>query len=638
MSAPVPPGANGPVRWSAQGVPSSALYGDVYHSESGALAQARHVFLAGNGLPARWQRQPRFTILETGFGLGLNFLATWQAWRDDAARCARLDVVSIESHPVTAADILQAVARDPALAELAPLAAQLAARYRVALPGLHRIEFEHASHRIVLTLAVGDAPALLRDLHLAADAVFLDGFSPALNPDMWSPALMKSVARLMRPAGTAATWSVAAVVRHGLAQAGFQVEKVAGLPPKRDALRAVYAPAWARPASWPDTTPRALPHARQAVVIGAGLAGASAAHALARRGWRITMLDAAAGPAGGASGLPVGLMTPHVSPDDAPISRLTRSGSALMQALVERLALPARHARRLGVLQMADGSRKGEAPLAWADSGFALHEARTTAHGRPARYFPDSLAIEPAALVRALLAACDGIESRFGQTVAALARTGSHWQVLDADGRLLAQAPVVVVAAALPSLRLAGRPDALRAVRGRVTLGRQALTEADGAPPMALGGDGHFVPALAGDSPWHWLMGASYERGPDTPEQAAAAHAANFDKLARLAPALAPRLAAQFQGPDVREWSGVRCASPDRLPLVGPVGDGGDADGLHLLAALGSRGLSLVALCAELLACRIEGEPWPVQASLARALDPRRFADPHAGGSGELAP
>src|SRR6478752_1818484 len=86
---------------NAAGVPSSLQYADVYHPAAGALAQARHVFLAGNGLPARWHGRERFVVLETGFGLGNNFLATWEAWRRERPACARLHFLSIERHPLT---------------------------------------------------------------------------------------------------------------------------------------------------------------------------------------------------------------------------------------------------------------------------------------------------------------------------------------------------------------------------------------------------------------------------------------------------------------------------------------------------------------------------------------------------------
>src|SRR5512134_578232 len=134
--------------FAADGTPYSEAYGDLYHSAEGGPAQARHVFLAGNGLPGRWQGARAFTLLETGFGFGLSFLATWQAWREDPQRCARLHFVSVEKHPFAAQDL--AVLHAPH-AELAPYASELRDAWPMLVPGMHRLEF--AQGRVVLTLA-----------------------------------------------------------------------------------------------------------------------------------------------------------------------------------------------------------------------------------------------------------------------------------------------------------------------------------------------------------------------------------------------------------------------------------------------------------------------------------------------------
>jgi tRNA U34 5-methylaminomethyl-2-thiouridine-forming methyltransferase MnmC len=140
--------------FDSNGTPYSAVYGDVYHSADSGPGQARHVFVGGNGLPHAWAGTRVFTILETGFGLGLNFLATWAEWRDDPARPARLHYVSIEKHPFDR-DALERVHRQ--YAELAPLAAQLHAAWPALVRGLHRLHFE--SGRVTLTLAFGEIGA-----------------------------------------------------------------------------------------------------------------------------------------------------------------------------------------------------------------------------------------------------------------------------------------------------------------------------------------------------------------------------------------------------------------------------------------------------------------------------------------------
>ena len=137
----------------ARGIPLSSAFGDVYHSIDGGLEQARHVFLQGNGLPRRWQGRDLFTVLETGFGLGLNFLATWHAWRDDPARCGRLHFVSVEKHPFCRDDLRVLHRRWPALESLA---VQLHRAWPALTPGFHRRLLDEG--QVTLTLLLGDVP------------------------------------------------------------------------------------------------------------------------------------------------------------------------------------------------------------------------------------------------------------------------------------------------------------------------------------------------------------------------------------------------------------------------------------------------------------------------------------------------
>ncbi len=220
--------------FAEDGTPISLTYGDVYHSAAGGHAQAKHVFMAGNGLPERWQRASRFVILETGFGLGINFLATWMAWVNDPERCAQLHFISLEKHPFTADDLACA---HRALPEFAALSDELVAHWpsRDSLQaGEQRIALWEG--RVILHLEFGDAVEALPKLEAEVDAIYLDGFSPARNPDLWSPELCRSLHRLARPGATLATWSVAGAVRRALSEAGFIVEKRPGFADKRQML------------------------------------------------------------------------------------------------------------------------------------------------------------------------------------------------------------------------------------------------------------------------------------------------------------------------------------------------------------------------------------------------------------------
>jgi len=239
---------NEPVEWRDDGTPYSPRFNDRYRSSAGGLAQAASVFLAGCALPERWRGRDRFTVLETGFGLGLNFLATWAAWEADPHRCKRLQYVSIEAYPVAAGDIVRSAlaanqhneADSPWSAQVPARAQDLATVWPEPSPGLHHFHF--ADRQVELILAVGQVQAMLQGLDCRADAVYLDGFSPALNPQMWSAAALQAVALHCGAGTTLATYTVAKGVREGLEQLGFRVEKCRGLPPKRHRLQAVFLP------------------------------------------------------------------------------------------------------------------------------------------------------------------------------------------------------------------------------------------------------------------------------------------------------------------------------------------------------------------------------------------------------------
>ena len=606
-----------PVAWRADGVPRSERFDDIYHTETGALAQSRHVFLGGCGLPQAWAGQPQWRILETGFGLGLNFLTTWQAWRSDANRPRMLHFVSVEAHPVGPENLSRAAGAYP---ELAPLVGELVAQWHGLLPGFHRLAFDEG--RVLLTLCIGDVQAMLRAQRFEADSLFLDGFSPQQNPAMWSPETLKAVSRFARQGSGLATWTYARAVRDALSQNGFQLERRAGLPPKRDCLGGVFAPAWTVRRRGP--APERIDAPGRCAVIGAGLAGAAVAASLARRGWRVTVFDAASRPASGASGLPVGVLAPHVSPDDALLSRLPRAGIRATWLELQRLLEEGRDWRASGVLERRpEGDTR--VPAGWSDSGpnesWPASTGQLTASGLPA----DAPAIwharagwvRPSRLIEAWLRQ-PGVEFRGNAAVARLTRNADGWQLLDAADQLLSTADRVVVAAGFESGRFAPKLP-LQPVRGQVAWGHMA-----GLPTTPLNGDGHLIAQVPdADDAQLWLTGATFDRDSTDLAPNATDSAANRDRLARLHPTAAAALAPAFARNEVNTWVGVRCASGDRRPLVGPLDE--EASGLWACTALGSRGLSFAALCAELLAAQWHGEPLPLPATLAKALGTQRL-------------
>ncbi len=623
------------VEWLEDGTPYSPRFGDRYRSDvGGGLRQARDVFLAGCGLPQAWAGRDRWRILETGFGLGLNFLVAWHAWRSDPQRPRLLHYVATEAFPVAAEVLVRATAPHE---DLRPLAQELQARWWGLGPGVHRLAFD--GDRVLLTLCIGDTRAVLRQFPFTADAVYLDGFGPAANPDMWSVDTFKAVARCCRPGTRIATWTIARAVRDGLAQCGFAVRKTPGAPPKRDNLQGEYAPAWTprRPADeWADGRWDGPPS--HCVVVGSGIAGAAVAAALERRGWQVRVLDAGDAPAAGASGLPAGIVAPHVSPDDNLLSRLSRRGARIALDRARALLHAGTDWRPDGVLEHRVDGRSG-LPGTPDDTAGDWSRAATPEECAAAGLPADAVAclhrraawLRPAQLVRALLDR-PGIAWQ-GQARVARIRPagdgGADWLLQDDAGTELARAPLVVVTAGFGSRALLDDRLDLNAVRGQVSLGAW-----EGPPPaLPVNGNGSFIAGVPLDGPGparSWIAGATFERGETSArpsgDEIAAAHAANLDRLARLLPARAAALAPQF-AIGIRTWAGVRCTASDRRPVVGPV-DAAVRPGLWTCTAMGSRGLTLSVLCAELLAARLHGEPLPLEQPLARALSIERLKKP----------
>ena len=579
-----------------EGTPYSEAFGDVYHSAAGGLGQARHVFLRGNNLPQRWAGRSRFVILETGFGFGLNFLATWQAWRRDPARCARLHFVSVEKHPFTHTDLQEIHSHHPDLKEEA---AQLHARWPMLVPGGHRIALDGG--KVVLMLFFADIK-LLRELRLAADAIYLDGFSPAKNPDMWSHALMRAVSRLAATGATAATWSVAASVRSALETAGFAVEKRPGFGHKKEMLVATNT------RKGNDFLPAKN---RSAIVIGAGLAGAAVCERLCARGWEVELIERHAAPAQEASGNHAGTFHPIVTPDDSVFARLTRAGFLFSLSNWEKFS--GIRWDRCGVLQLARNDKeagsqqKSVAGLPAEYAQLVTREEAAAHAGVPLAagglWFPRAGWIKPQTLVRAQLEACGSrLHMRYGFEVNSIPEAG-----------------VVILANSFDAPKLHPVPHlGLRRVRGQLTYVRAEDIE---APRVVVLRGGMVLPPVEGVC----VVGASYDLEDEDPATRQDSHAGNLERLASIIP-----FNAEPKNLDGRV--AFRAVTADRLPVVGKI-----AEGVYGAFAYGSRGLVWAALAAELIAAELEGEPLPLEGRLVDALHPGRFArraKARAGSSG----
>jgi tRNA 5-methylaminomethyl-2-thiouridine biosynthesis bifunctional protein len=590
------------------GTPYSPEFQDVYHSSHGGIAQSRHVFLGGNGLPARWQGRDAFVIVETGFGLGLNFLTAWDAWRKDAARAKRLHFVSVESRPLTRDDLAAALAP---IAEIEPLAQQLCSAWPPPLAGFHRVHFD--SGNVILTLLVGDARLMLPQLVARADAFFLDGFSPAKNPGVWSPEVVRELSRLAAPGATLATWTVAGGVRTALADAGFRVEKREGFATKREMLTGTFM----GPGTRAET-----PASRRAVIVGAGLAGTLVAERLASREWEVDLVDASRERSVSA----VGLVRPIANVRDGVNAQVSRS--AFLYALqhfrgLQQGGFPLVW-NRCGVLQLAEGDDEASRFAAIASSQgypasfleFVGPERATEIAGRPVRgggwWFPSGALVSPESLaVASLERGGERIRRRLGRRVERIEREGGSWRALDADDRVIAEAPVLVLANASDAKRLL--PEArmsLTEVRGQVTYLPAASTRTLG---VIVSGTGYVAPLPEGGQ----CIGASYHHDDDDRSVRDTDHSANLLRAESMLSGFTEGVSTST----LTGWTGFRTTVPDRLPVFGMTG----VAGVCAATGLGSRGLLWGPLGAELLTCQLEGEPLPLSRDMAGAISPRRF-------------
>lgn len=634
------------LEWDENGQPQSRHYGDVYFSRASGIEETDHVFIQPNRLQERFtalRAGERLVIGETGFGTGLNFLCAWQRFERLAPIGATLHFISVEKHPLTAADLRRALSLWPALA---PLAEQLLDQYVAINPGFQQLRFGP----VVLTLLVGDALEMLGQLDAQVDAWFLDGFAPAKNPDMWQPALFDQLARLSAPGATLATFTSAGLVRRGLQAVGFEVERIQGFGHKRESLRGARIDALPQAEKPWFARPARQPGPRKALIIGAGLAGCASAASLAARGWDVTVLERHADIAAEGSGNPQGVLYLKLSAHGTPLSRLVVSAFGYTRRLLEHLQ-QGRDWDACGVLQLAFDEKEAarQAELAGAfPPGLLRRIERDEAErlagvalGSGGLHFPDAGWAHPPALCRWFVKQ-PGITVLRHHEPLELRRQGGHWQALD-DGNVLAEAPVVVISGAadaarfsqaawLPLKRIRGQITALPATARSAGLGTVLCAKGYVAPPR----DGVHT------------LGASFNFADAHPEPSEAEHRANLAMLDEISAELSDRLDTSNMPVEALQGRvAFRCTSPDYLPIVGPLADpqpfashyailGKDArqvpdlpcpwlDGLFINTAHGSRGLITAPLSGELLAAWVDGGPLPLPRGIAEACHPNRF-------------
>ncbi|MCB9989662.1 MAG: bifunctional tRNA (5-methylaminomethyl-2-thiouridine)(34)-methyltransferase MnmD/FAD-dependent 5-carboxymethylaminomethyl-2-thiouridine(34) oxidoreductase MnmC [Rhodospirillales bacterium] len=591
----------------------SDRFDDVYFSRAGGLDETRHVFMAGNGLPDAWAGRPCFTIAETGFGTGLNFLVAWQVFEETASPGQRLDFISFEKYPLEAETISGALAHWADL--FGGRLARFLSLYPPCLRGGHRIDL---SARVSLTLVFDDVNEALPTLVVpgGVDAWFLDGFTPAKNPDMWTETVFRGMARLSAPGATLATFTAAGFVRRGLAEAGFDVHKTKGFGHKRDMVVGRYAEN--------PVAKNIKNDLNRIAIVGGGLAGTACAYVLGRYGKASTIFEASSDLAAGASGNRIGMLNPRFYARRSAESDFYTSAFALAGRVLRDMpdAVEFNPCGSLHFIADDEKRRRFEAltgPDGWPAEAARIVKASEASDlaGVPldheALWLPGGGTVNPAALCHAYAA---GADIRLSTPVSSLVQTGQGWQVNGEDFDVVILACGAAVKAFDETSWLP-----VQTVRGQVTwIEEQPET---GGLRCNLCYGGYITPARQGIH----VIGSTFQKWLDHTDPLDEDDRDNLDKLTKYAPRL-------IEGANiVGQRAGLRTASQDRFPLIGAVPDAVDGDGtggavfphLYLSTGHGSHGVISTLAGAVFLADDLAGRPSSLSRATIAALSPARF-------------
>ncbi len=649
--------------------PYSENFDDIYFSVDDGCLKKEHVFIHGNRLPQRWeqlqhQNKACFVIAETGFGTGLNFLITWYFWPQFAPPTATLYYYSCEKLPLSLQDLKRSLAAWP---QLDSLAAQLMANYPILTPGFHPRSFQNG--RVNLILMLGDVSqcytqllvsgdkTLERDLRdFSVDAWFLDGFAPVKNETMWPDEFFEIMGLLSTKGTTASTCSAARLLKERLTKHGFVVGRAAEFAKKTHGLTAEFKAVVDvhhgrycayRSTPWHVAPRRQLSVEKRATVLGGGLAGCFTAYSLAKRGWKVTVLEEKNQVGLGASGNHGAVLYPQFSAFRSPLTELMLMAFLYAVRFYRPLLDRGIEGELNGILQFASNQRELTSQRhlrSWLEAypelgrlvgkteasdlaGLSLQEGGL--------FIPDSGWINSPSMCEYLI----NHPLITVKTNTAALQLIHHHGLWDVGGD---QAEIVVIANGycanqfketdwLPIKQVAGQMTYIKANQQSDLL------------KIPLCGNAHLLPAKQN----RHALGATFHQYLGDPSELRDDVCKNSDDQLNVARLQQLPIDWDFPPEAVASWGGVRAATPDYLPLVGPVAIPDSfrrhygalvkdsrrfiptlADhypGLYLCTGFGSRGLTSIPLCCEWLASHLNQEPGLIPKTLLQAISPSRF-------------
>lgn len=618
---------NTKLSWNNAEMPTLDSFENDHFSNNIGLYETQYALLEQHNLPEKWLIHDRnfFVIAETGFGTGLNFLATWQAFRhyrkaNPEGNVTRLHFISFEKFPLTKLDLKQALAAWP---ELSLLSEQLISAYPYAVPGCQRLRFDDGS--VVLDLWLGDVNELLPQVYAPADGLadvwFLDGSAPSKNPDVWTESFCAQLYRLSRPLTTLFAFNTTGVVRRGLTDAGFTVNEVAGHGQKRSILVGH---------SQKTETKIDTPAVTSIALIGGGIASACLAYLLTQRGYQVELFCADSDVAKGASGNPQGAIYPLLHQPDDLLSQFFVSAFHFCQQLLRDINSHTTFQHDwCGVLLKAIDDKSAQKNSALLNAGFPSELIAENAEGV---FFSQGGWVVPAELVKALfqLSSQKGLLKQHKNCeIVSLHNNDGQWELKNKEGNVWSAAQVVLANGVNVTMFEQTVSLPITPMRGQIST--LLASEYDAISSYVVCGDGYIVPALDGQQ----VIGATYIRNDMARDIREAEHEENKAKMQRSVPQ------------DVSTYTvtsgraSIRGVTRDHFPLIGGLRSADTLQtisaqmpksgwlpetrsGLYILAGMGSRGLCSAPLSAEITAALLLQEPLPCSLSTLRNIDPHR--------------
>ena len=655
------------IEWDEQGQPFSQDFEDVYFNTDSGIDESRFVFINPSNLQSHWQQHSgSFTLVETGFGTGLNFLLTWLEWIEFQKNTSSSDnvsnhlhFISIEKFPLTQQQIKQALLLFPQLSQLTD---ELVDHYPLMVKGFHSLQFE--GHHLTLTLIFDDVSSALTQLNGPVDAWYLDGFAPAKNPDMWQDSLYSTMAQLSRERTTIATFTSAGDVRRGLTASGFKLKKVSGFGMKREMMYGTFIQSQGPlPNKFNDLKPWIAPKEKNITniaIIGAGIAGCTTAYALARRGIKVTIFDQH-GIATQASGNPQGAMYAKLAAGEATHSDIYIQGYLQSLRWLKHHLKPGHGWDDCGLIQLANSEKEEIRQDKFIKNTHYPDELLHSINAQQASdisgisldtgglFFPNAGWVSPQALCQALVKhPLISVEQKHITEITRDSVDNDSWHLISAEDEGSAGnsfSHVIVACANQSQALLKDSYLPTKSIRGQLTYLDQGLSKEAAKLKTVLCGKGYIAPVNQGS----FCLGASYNIKDDETAMRLKDHQKNLDYLDDFGEDF-HQLKQQLIDQDCQDFSGrtgFRCTTPDYLPMVGPLIYEEVFDkqfdpirknlarypkeqcqfhsGLYLNIGHGSRGLTSAPLCAELTAAYICNENFPMAKDHAEALLPARF-------------